>query len=321
MEPLLNLRSYGRRAHLPRDHFSPSQVARIVRTVRRAPEVMVKVTGGATSLRGAMAHIGYLNRKGTLDVELDDGIHMRTQGSAAHLADDMQLDVDELLANDPCRNAPGRKTNKLTHHVVLSMPAGTPADGVLAAARGFAREEFAMKHRYALVLHTDQDHPHVHLVVRAMGEDGKRLNIKKQTLRDWRERFAEQLRGQGIDANATSALTRGKLSDHQRDGVYRSAKRGESTVQWEREKRVRAEVQSGRDPPNRSWAFQLRDDVQIGWGVVARVLERMGQESLAREVDRFRWDIRAQRTRHDREVMAVENAAPARQPREQEWSR
>jgi hypothetical protein len=41
---------------------------------------------------------------------------------------------------------------------VLSMPAGTPAVGVLEASRVFAREQFALKHRYALELHIDQPH-------------------------------------------------------------------------------------------------------------------------------------------------------------------
>jgi len=67
------------------------------------------------------------------------------------------------------------------------MPAGTPAAGVLEASRAFAREQFALKHRYALVLHTDQPHPHVHLVVKAMSEQGRRMNIRKETLREWRD--------------------------------------------------------------------------------------------------------------------------------------
>jgi hypothetical protein len=39
------------------------------------------------------------------------------------------------------------------------MPSSTPPDKVLAAARKFAREKFALKHRYAMVLHTEQQHP------------------------------------------------------------------------------------------------------------------------------------------------------------------
>jgi hypothetical protein len=37
-----------------------------------------------------------------------------------------------------------------------------------------------------MVLHTDQPHPHVHLVVKAMSEQGQRLNIRKATAREWR---------------------------------------------------------------------------------------------------------------------------------------
>jgi hypothetical protein len=50
--------------------------------------------------------------------------------------------------------AAGRRasTAKLVHNIVLSMPAGTPPQKLLAASREFAREEFALQHRYALVL-------------------------------------------------------------------------------------------------------------------------------------------------------------------------
>jgi hypothetical protein len=82
------------------------------------------------------------------------------------------------------------------------MPRPTPSDKVLAAARQFARQKFA-QHRYALVLHTHQQHPHVHLVVKAENELGRRLNIDKQLLRDWCEDFAQLMREQGIAANAT----------------------------------------------------------------------------------------------------------------------
>jgi hypothetical protein len=40
-----------------------------------------------------------------------------------------------------------------TNNIVLSMSSPTPPDKVLAAARKFAREKFALQHRYAMVLH------------------------------------------------------------------------------------------------------------------------------------------------------------------------
>jgi len=67
----------------------------------------------------------------------------------------------------------------------LSMPSGTPPDKLLAAVRNFAEQEFADRHRYALALHTDEPHPHVH-----MEGSEHRLNIGKPMLRRWRREFA-----------------------------------------------------------------------------------------------------------------------------------
>ena len=71
------------------------------------------------------------------------------------------------------------RKGELVHKILFSMPAGTPPKKVLEAVKDFAREEFALKHRYAMVLHTDEPHPHVHMVVKAVSEQGVRLNIRK----------------------------------------------------------------------------------------------------------------------------------------------
>ena len=109
------------------------------------------------------------------------------------------------------------------HKMIFSMPAGTPPEKVLAAVKDFAREEFGAKHRYAMVLHTDEPHPHVHMVVRAMGYDGTRLNIRKATLREWRREFARHLREHGVAANATERAVRGVTKPQKPDGIYRAA--------------------------------------------------------------------------------------------------
>jgi hypothetical protein len=111
---------------------------------------------------------------------------------------------------------------------MFSMPPGTPPDKVLEAVKTLARNEFALKHRYAMVLHTDEPHPHVHVVVKALGEDGKRLNIKKPTLRRWRHEFARNLRELGVDANATERGARAKTGRSPNDGAYRMARRGDA---------------------------------------------------------------------------------------------
>jgi hypothetical protein len=51
--------------------------------------------------------------------------------------------------------------------------------------------------------HTDEPRPHVHVVLKAVSEQGRWLNIKKATLQEWRVKFAAHLREQGVAANAT----------------------------------------------------------------------------------------------------------------------
>lgn len=110
---------------------------------------------------------------------------------------------------------------KLVHKIIFSMPAGTPPDRLLAAVRDFAEKEYAPKHRYALALHTDEPHPHVHVVMKSISEDGERLNIRKATLRAWRKAFARHLRNHGVASKATQRSTRGKTKLSKLMGIYR----------------------------------------------------------------------------------------------------
>ena len=65
--------SYGRAGLQMPGRFSRAQIAQISRTVRHTPEVMVKVTGGGTSRGAVAAHFAYLSRRGSLEIETDEG--------------------------------------------------------------------------------------------------------------------------------------------------------------------------------------------------------------------------------------------------------
>jgi integrase len=125
------------------------------------------------------------------------------------------------------------------------MPAGTPPKKVVAAVRDFAREEFGRRHRYAMVLHTDEPHPHVHVVVKAVSEAGVRLNISRETLQHWRREFARQLRAQGVEANATERRVRGQSRTSKLDSIFRAAQRGESSHMATRVRDVVRELKAG----------------------------------------------------------------------------
>jgi hypothetical protein len=156
------------------------------------------------------------------------------------------------------------------------MPAGTPPEGLLRGAQAFARETFGAKHRYAMVLHTDEPHPHVHMVIKAVSEEGVRLNIRKATLREWRREFARHLRAQGISANATDKAVRGTTRANLSDGMYRALQRGTSrrilvhmrSQDIERKAASEAPAEShcctpgprlngGGGPPQRSWIAKV----------------------------------------------------------------
>jgi hypothetical protein len=146
--------------------------------------------------------------------------------AARALIDDWDLDLDDLYWRQPYLVPRLRKTPKLVHKILFSMPRGTPPDKLLAAVRNFAQQEFADRYRYALALHADEPHPHVHVVLKAMTEGWEHhLNIRKPMLREWRKEFARHLCALGIPAKATARTARRKTT-MKLPGIYRSVSRG-----------------------------------------------------------------------------------------------
>ena len=117
-----------------------------------------------------------------------------------------------------------RRDGSLSVNVILSMPAGTDAVAVKDAARAFAIDTFGGNHDFVFVQHLDDKHPHVHLTVRSLGYNGKRLNPRKADLQIWRERFAGELRLRGIEAEATPRRTRGRVRKADRGPSWRCAR-------------------------------------------------------------------------------------------------
>src|SRR5437660_5313781 len=193
---------------------------------------------------------------------------------------------------------------KLVHNLVFSMPRGTPPDKLLKAVPTFAREKFALQHRYALALHTDQGHPHVHVVVKAESEQGVRLNIRKATLREWRRDFAQYLRELGIEANATERAVRGKRESSKLDGIYRAERRGMSRHTRERIDGITSELPKGnrRVEAGKAKLLETRKEVERGWWAVSEILIAEGQPELAARVRGFAARMPPPRT--DREAIA-----------------
>jgi hypothetical protein len=281
--PLLDIASYGRAFHP-----TPARREHIALTVRRVPEVMVRVTGGARTLAGVRKHMSYVGREGKLGLETDTGERLDGEGFARKLTEDWDLDIDAHPRQTE-RAIRVRKPPKLVHNVFFSMPPGAPPEKVLQAVRNLALNEWQLKHRYAMVLHTDQDHPHVHVVIKAVSEQGKRLNIRKATLRSWRKQFAANLRELNVAANATERAVRGQTRTHKSSGVYRAAQRQDSTHMRERQAQVLREAEQPGRPadPGHAEMHRTRQVVVGGWRDVESRLRDRGDHELADDVRTF----------------------------------
>jgi type IV secretory pathway VirD2 relaxase len=314
-EAVFDLMSYARRGPGRRDHLSPAQIQQIARTVHRTPEVMVKVLPrGTNSLASVQKHLSYIGRNGDVPLETDEGEALPSRQGSKVLLANWDLDLEEHRGKRDLLATRSRPAPKLVHKVMFSMPPGTPANKVLTAVRTFCREEFALKHRYALALHTDEPHPHVHVVIKAMSEQGERLHIRKATLRHWRCEFARHLRDLGVSANATDRFLRGETRPRKPDSIYRATLRGESTHLRDRVLRVAQELAQGRlqVEPGKRGLMSTRSEVRSAWRAVTNLLNGAGSVELAALTRRYMDQMPPPRT--EKEYWAAKLQERQREP-------
>jgi type IV secretory pathway VirD2 relaxase len=193
--------------------------AKASRVAAGSPEVMVKITGFGKGANHVKAHLDYITRKGKLEMENDRGEVFTGKEDVKTLFKDWEND---FVASKRHKN------QRDTMHMVMSMPESTDPEAVRKAVRAFAQTTFGKNHEYVFVLHTDEPHPHCHVTVKLLGFNGKRLNPRKADLQQWREGFAEKLREQGVNAEATPRISRGVVKKAE-PSVIRHIERGDKT--------------------------------------------------------------------------------------------
>jgi hypothetical protein len=180
------------------------------RTARRAPEVVVRITGRQHGGGHVLANFSYISRLGhgpeeELALHTSDGDVIRDGGEMRILAQDWH---EWEMGDD------ARRKGATSISMILSMPTGTDSERLKDAALDFAREEFANR-SWVASLHVDRDHPHVHVTFARRDHDGRRFHPDRDDLFRYRQRFAEKLRDRGIEANATPAKARGLEAKHE----------------------------------------------------------------------------------------------------------
>ena len=173
------------------------------RHTKKPPEVMVKVSGFGYNNAHTANHFDYISRNGKLELEDETGLVYQDQDTIHQLAQDWnESDFQQ------------RTRTRHSTHLILSMPFGTEPNAVKKAVRSFAKNTFSENYQYVFALHTDTDSPHVHLTIKNLGFDGRRLHVRKGLPQVWREQFAYELEKLGVAAEATPSLNRNNTNNH-----------------------------------------------------------------------------------------------------------
>ena len=296
--------------------LSSSAKARLTRIVNKTPEAMVKLTGRTRGRGHLKKHLDYITRHAKLTAIDQDGRLISDKTKLRGLHDDWLLD-------NKAQGAQVRDDSKLAQSVslVLSMPPGTPPDRVEQAAMTWAQQTFKGTHDWIAVRHNDTAHPHVHVTVRAVGYDGKRLAPGPADLQAWRDRFARELRSLGVPAEATPRQARGVIPRSDRPAIHRMEKRGQTPhVRHYQQRDATIASRKVRVEPKRDYAADIQarqTNIQRAYLVRAEELASgdAADRQLAKDIVRFVQQMPVAKTRRDAladELRAVTKQHPGR---------
>ena len=118
-----------------------------------------------------------------------------------------EKDLHEIVEDwvDEAKQYHGKR---IAAHIILSAPKGANAKDAQKSAEAFGKKVFKNYDHFS-VLHNDTDNPHVHMMVKVIGNDLKKIRIGKKELYSYRQQFAKELRSRGIQVTATSRASRG----------------------------------------------------------------------------------------------------------------
>ena len=280
-------------------------VKNLTSAAKNLPEVMVKLPkrhGTSNGLKGIRNNLDYISRNGALDLENQDGELISGKEEIKNLINEYQS-----------MGIPKESKRREALNIVLSMPPGTHPEKLKNAVRAFAQEEFE-HHHWVMVQHLDTDHPHCHLNVLIEDDYGNRLNPRKNDLYQWRLRFAEKLREQGIECAATKRQHRGIYRKSQNGVIQHIQKRGGQSyvMKMQAENLIKA-IEAGERPTQPFLKKQLETQKIIveEYGALAKELYKLGHKKEARLISLLKKQVEDGDMRSDMQMKydkAMENS-------------
>ncbi|RBQ27628.1 relaxase/mobilization nuclease domain-containing protein [Arcobacter sp. CECT 9188] len=150
---------------------------------------VVKITGNSKNFQKWKEHIDYITRGGELEIVVNE--YEKYQGLEDnrafsnffnHSGSSMPNDYENL------------KERREVLHFVFSIKHHETAqkDKLIEAVLKIIHEKYPNNASY-VVFQEDRNNPHIHLGLKIAGEDGKRIDVRKNDLYDIRARFTKNL--------------------------------------------------------------------------------------------------------------------------------
>lgn len=177
----------------------------MLRAASGMPQAVLKISGYCKGKSHVDKHIKYISRYGELPLIDQDGSIIKGISAQKDLLADWQSDFGT------------RKNSRDIAKIVLSVPEGSPPDKLMKAVKIFLNNEYGNSNEYVYVLHTDTKKPHVHVAVKMMSYQGKKLDPRKHYIEKLRRDFAKFCREQGILVEASRRYQRGKAKKFSRE--------------------------------------------------------------------------------------------------------
>ncbi len=257
--------------------------------VKNIKEAVVKVDKAKSGIKGEH-HLheaaNYISRNGDVEIEDEDG-EILSKSALNERMDEWAEDMAMPDKDDETRSADARR-------FIFSAPKGTDPKALKETIRELAQEVFK-KNGYSYVMamhennldHPDEpDHPHIHILVKAINVKGKRLNIRKQDLRYLRERFAVLAKKHGIELNATTRASRAQEKKAKTQEQYHSEERGDFSHKYAQEREDElVKAMTGKEPLKeheaKKKANRTRSKVKENIKAYADELRKQGKNDLA----------------------------------------
>ncbi|MHB9502541.1 MobP1 family relaxase (plasmid) [Pseudomonas amygdali pv. morsprunorum] len=190
--------------------------------IRQLPskEMMVKITGSASTASGIKNAIDYMSHDGELSLYDDEGNEWNGPEGLSELKDN--LINSGAIAPTANANEDADQLKKQTHNIVFSPPPSEKVsrEELFDTVRETLKEKYP-DNAFVMAYHDNTEKPHVHVVLKISDKNGQRMDIKKQDLRQLRTTMSLKLQGLGYNVKATHKRDFA-LKDHLKHGPERT---------------------------------------------------------------------------------------------------